>query len=62
MSRFATFPTFFGDPSMSLDSIVGADIVEVSPPSDGPSQITAFLANRVALEILNGMVERRLDA
>lgn len=40
--------------------IVGADIVEVSPPYDGPGQITAFLANRVVLEILNGMAERRV--
>lgn len=38
--------------------IVGADVVEVSPPYDGPGQITAFLANRVVLEILNGMAER----
>jgi agmatinase len=42
--------------------VVGADIVEVSPPYDGPGQITAFLANRVVLEILNGMAERKLDA
>jgi agmatinase len=39
--------------------IVGADVVEVSPPYDGPGQVTAFLANRVVLEILNGMAERR---
>lgn len=39
--------------------VVGADIVEVSPPYDGPGQVTAFLANRVVLEILNGMTERR---
>ncbi|UCG40087.1 MAG: agmatinase family protein [Acidimicrobiia bacterium] len=40
--------------------ILGADVVEVSPPYDGPGQVTAFLANRVVLEILNGMAERRL--
>ncbi|MDJ0953838.1 MAG: agmatinase [Acidimicrobiia bacterium] len=40
--------------------VVGADIVEVSPPYDGPGQITASLANRVVLEILNGMAERKL--
>jgi len=40
--------------------IVGADIVEVSPPYDGPGQVTAFLANRVVLEILNGMAERKV--
>jgi agmatinase len=39
--------------------VVGADIVEVSPPYDGPGQITAFLANRIVLEVLNGMAERR---
>jgi agmatinase len=41
--------------------ILGADIVEVSPPYDGPGQITAFLANRIVLEILNGMAERKAD-
>jgi agmatinase len=40
--------------------VIGADIVEVSPPYDGPGQITAFLANRVVLELLNGMAERKL--
>lgn len=39
--------------------VLGADVVEVSPPYDGPGQVTAFLANRVVLEILNGMAERR---
>ncbi len=42
--------------------IIGADVVEVSPPYDGPGQITAFLANRVVLEVLNGMAERKLSA
>ena len=42
--------------------VVGADVVEVSPPYDGPGQITAFLANRVVLEVLNGMAERKLGA
>jgi agmatinase len=41
-------------------NVVGADVVEVSPPYDGPGQITAFLANRVVLEILNGMAERKV--
>lgn len=41
-------------------NVVGADVVEVSPPYDGPGQITAHLANRVVLEILNGMAERKL--
>ena len=41
-------------------SIVGADIVEVAPPYDGPGEITAMLGNRLVLEILNGMAERKL--
>lgn len=40
--------------------VLGADVVEVSPPYDGPGQVTAFLANRVVLEILNGMAERKV--
>ena len=40
--------------------VIGADVVEVSPPYDGPGQITAFLANRVVLEILNGVAERKV--
>ena len=43
-------------------NVVGADVVEVSPPYDGPGEITAFLANRVVLEILNGMAERSLGS
>jgi agmatinase len=39
-------------------NVLGADVVEVSPPYDGPGEITAYLANRVVLEILNGMAER----
>jgi agmatinase len=38
--------------------VVGIDIVEVSPPYDH-AEITAFLANRVALEALSGMAARR---
>ena len=41
-------------------NVVGADIVEVSPPYDGPGEITALLANRCVLEILNGMAENKL--
>ncbi|HJQ76802.1 MAG TPA: agmatinase [Acidimicrobiia bacterium] len=45
---------------LSRDLVVlGADIVEVSPPYDGPGEQTAYLANRVVLEILNGMAERK---
>jgi agmatinase len=38
--------------------VVGVDIVEVSPPYDH-AEITAYLANRVALEALSGMAARR---
>jgi agmatinase len=38
--------------------VVGMDIVEVSPPYDH-AEITAYLANRVALEALSGMAARR---
>jgi agmatinase len=40
-------------------TVLGADVVEVSPPYDGPGEQTAYLANRVVLEILNGMAERK---
>ncbi len=42
--------------------VLGADIVEVSPPYDGPGEITAHLGNRLVLEVLNGLAERRLAA
>ncbi len=38
--------------------VVGIDIVEVSPPHDH-AEITAYLANRVALEGLSGIAARR---
>ncbi len=41
-------------------NVIGADVVEVAPVYDGPGDITALLANRVVLEILNGMAERHL--
>ncbi|HEX8929236.1 MAG TPA: agmatinase, partial [Actinomycetota bacterium] len=39
--------------------VVGLDVVELSPPYDGPGQVTAFLANRVVLEALSGVAKRR---
>lgn len=45
--------------SRELD-VLGADVTELSPPYDGPGQQTAFLANRIVLDILNGMAERKL--
>jgi len=38
--------------------LVGADVVEVAPAYDGPGEITAYLANRVVLELLNGLAEK----
>jgi agmatinase len=38
--------------------VVGMDVVEVSPPYDS-SEVTAFLANRVVLEVLSGVAYRR---
>lgn len=40
--------------------VLGADIVEVAPAYDH-SEITTYLANRVVLEVLNGMAERKLS-
>lgn len=43
-------------------TVLGADMVEVSPQYDGPGEQTAYLANRLVLEILNGMAERKTDS
>jgi agmatinase len=40
-------------------TLVGADIVEVSPPYDGPGQITSLLAANLAFEILSVMALER---
>jgi arginase family enzyme len=40
----------------------GMDVVELSPPYDGPGEVTAYLANRVVLEALSGIARRRRDA
>lgn len=39
-------------------AVVGADVVEVAPGYDH-AEITAYLANRVVLELCNGMAERQ---
>jgi agmatinase len=39
--------------------VVGLDVVELSPPYDGPGEVTAFLANRVVLEALSAIAKRR---
>jgi agmatinase len=38
--------------------LAGIDVVEVSPPFDN-AEVTAFLANRVVLEVLSGIAWRR---
>jgi agmatinase len=38
-------------------TVVGIDVVEVSPPYDA-AEITSFLANRVVLEMLAGIAFR----
>jgi agmatinase len=40
--------------------IVGVDVVEVAPPYDH-ADITAFLGNRVVLEVLSALARRRVD-
>ncbi len=40
-------------------NVLGADVVEVSPPYDGIAAQTAYLANRIVLEVMNGMAERK---
>ena len=48
------------DACLGTCNVLGADIVEVSPPYDGPGEQTAYLANRIVMEILNGMAERKV--
>jgi len=45
--------------SLAVCTLVGADIVEVSPPYDGPGQITSLLAANLAFEILGVMALER---
>src|SRR5262249_10421176 len=40
-------------------NIVGADVVEVSPPYDGPGQITALLAANLIFEIVSLLALQR---
>jgi agmatinase len=40
--------------------IVGVDVVEVSPPYD-QAEVTAYLANRIVLEVLSALARRRRD-
>lgn len=42
--------------------VVGADIVELAPPFDGPGEVTAMLANRLVLEVLSGIAYRRFGS
>lgn len=40
-------------------TLVGADVVEVAPPYDGPGQVTALLAANLLFELLSVMAVRR---
>ncbi len=42
--------------------VVAVDVVEVSPPYDGPGEITAQAAHRVVLEAISGIAWRRVQA
>jgi arginase family enzyme len=39
--------------------LVGADVVEVSPPYDGPGQVTALLAANLLFELVSLLALRR---
>jgi len=39
--------------------LVGADVVEVSPPFDGPGQITSLLAANLLFELLSVLALRK---
>jgi agmatinase len=45
---------------LSVD-LVAADIVEVSPPYDGPGAITAEVAHRVGLEVISALAKKRTN-
>ena len=45
--------------SLTGSSLVGADVVEVSPPYDGPGQITSLMAANLAFELLGVMALER---
>ena len=48
----------YGPDVTFLLPVVGMDVVEVPPPYDH-ADVTAFLANRVVLEMLSGIAYRR---
>ena len=39
--------------------VVALDVVEVSPPYDGPGEVTAQAAHRVVMEAISGIAWRR---
>jgi agmatinase len=45
--------------SLAGATLVGADVVEVSPPYDGPGQITALLAANLAFELVSVLALER---
>ena len=47
---------------VSRVNVVGMDLVEVSPPYDGPGAITAEQAHRVVLEVITAIALKRLNS
>src|SRR5256884_5234718 len=45
--------------ALAGQALVGADVVEVSPPYDGPGQITALLAANLLFELVGLLALRR---
>jgi agmatinase len=43
-------------------NLAGVDVVEVSPPYDGPGAITAEVAHRVVLEVLSALAVKKQEA
>ena len=43
-------------------NVVAVDVVEVSPPYDGPGEVTAQAAHRVVMEAISGIAWRRSQA
>ena len=52
MAGFSTAEAIAFLRSLKGIALVGADVVEVSPPYDGPGQTTALAAANIAWEIL----------
>jgi len=45
--------------ALAGQALVGADVVEVSPPYDGPGQVTALLAANLLFELVSLLALQR---